>query len=121
MKKPYIHSISIKYFIAAMLLIVLPICAFFLIARASNLNTSLEQKRTSDLNTLNTFSSNVTTYMESVQAVGSLAASNSSVQDFLLSSIEQANKEGKESYKDMDNRPYLSSYTPVILMQTKYM
>lgn len=114
MKKPYIHSISIKYFIAAMLLIVLPICAFFLIARASNLNTSLEQKRTSDLNTLNTFSSNVTTYMESVQAIGSLAASDSNVQDFLLSSREQAYKEGKEFYKDMDNRSYLSSYTPVM-------
>lgn len=114
MKKPYIHSISIKYFIASTLLIVLPICIFFLIARASNLNTTLEQKRTSDLNTLNTFSSNVSTYMESVQAVGSLAASESRVQNFIISSKEKAEKYGKETYKNMDNRSYLHSYTPVL-------
>lgn len=114
MKKLYIHSIFIKYFIATTLLIVLPICAFFLIAQASNLNTSLEQKRTSDLNTLNTFSSNVSTYMESVQAVGSLAASESKIKNFILSSREKVEKYGKETYKNMDNRSYLRSYTPVL-------
>lgn len=114
MKKFSVHSITIRYFIVAALSIILPICIFFLIAQKINLNTSLVQKRESDLATLNTFSGNVTTYLNSVQAIGSLIASDPNVKEFLDSSYKQSENQGKIIYKSMNNQDYLQPYATVL-------
>ena len=66
MKRLNIHSIAVKYFIVTFLLIVVPICAFFFIARESNITLSLAQKQSSDLVTLDTYAAALDTYMESI-------------------------------------------------------
>lgn len=114
MKKFSVHSITIRYFIVAALSIILPICIFFQIAQKINLNTSLAQKKESDLATLNTFSGNITTYLESVQAVGSLIASDLAVKEFLASSRSKSEQQGKIIYKSMDNQAYLQPYTQAL-------
>lgn len=110
-KKLNLHSIAVKYFFMTSILIVLPICAFFFIARQNNINTSLAQKKNSDLNTLETLSSTLSTYMASVEAVGKIAADSDEVKNFLNSSLKLGQEEGKIIYKTLNDRPYLYSYT----------
>ena len=79
MQKISIHSIAAKYFLSTSMLIILPLCIFFFIAQKISFNTTMEQKRESDLNTLNTFSESIAISMDSVLSVGKLAASDPGV------------------------------------------
>lgn len=111
MQKISIHSIAAKYFLSTSMLIILPLCIFFFIAQKISFNTTMEQKRESDLNTLNTFSESIAISMDSVLSVGKLAASDPDVRQFLRDSVQKAGQSGKTTYKSLDNRPCLGKYT----------
>lgn len=110
-KKFNIHSIIVKYFTMIFIFIVLPILGFFLVARRSNINTLLTQKQSSDLVTLNTFSSTLTTYMNSVEAVSNIVSTDDNIKQFISTARDQAQNTGPKSYKSLDSRKYLEHYT----------
>lgn len=110
MKRLNIHSIAVKYFIVTFLLIVVPICAFFFIARESNITLSLAQKQSSDLVTLDTYAAALDTYMESVESIGKIIAHDEDIISFLASARSESAENGRIIYKSMDNQPPLSSY-----------
>ena len=110
MKRLNIHSIAVKYFIVTFLLIVVPICAFFFIARESNITLSLAQKQSSDLVTLDTYAAALDTYMESIESIGKIIAHDEDIISFLASARSESAENGRIIYKSMDNQPPLSSY-----------
>ncbi|MBP3469940.1 MAG: histidine kinase, partial [Lachnospiraceae bacterium] len=116
MKKRTFHTtIAAKYFLATSLLIILPICIFYQIANKFTLNTTLAQKKSSDLVTLNTYSTNICTLLDSVSAVSKLASEDEELQEFLRDARDSAARNGKSSYLHMDNRPYFKPYAESLL------
>lgn len=111
MNKFSIYSIRFKYFITTAFLIIISICTFFFIAKQTTLNTSLEQKRTQDLSTLNNFSASVQSYMSSIEAIGQIVSKDSNVCTFLDTALKESEYKGKEFYKQLDNQALLDSYT----------
>lgn len=106
-----IHSIRFKYFITTALLIIISICTFFFIAKQTTLNTSLEQKRTQDLSTLNNFSASVQSYMSSIEAIGQIVSKDSNIRTFIDTAQKEAIKKGKEFYKQLNNQALFEAYT----------
>ena len=111
MNKFSIYSIRFKYFITTAFLIIISICSFFFIAKQTTLNTSLEQKRTQDLSTLNNFSASVQSYMSSIEAIGQIVSKDSNVCTFLDTALKESEYKGKEFYKQLDNQALWDSYT----------
>lgn len=114
MKKLKPHSIVIKYFFTICTFIVIPILIFFIIARQVNVQTRLEQKRQSDLATLQTFSSSLQTYMNTVKDIGNLISHDNQVIHFMENSQSTAALCGKSSYKQLDASSCLAPYNQVI-------
>ncbi|WP_343250658.1 sensor histidine kinase [Diplocloster hominis] len=92
------------------ILIVMPIFGFFFFARLNNINTSLAQKKSSDLITLNTLANTLDTYKDSVEAVGNIISGDKEVREYITQASRAAEDRGKVSYKQMDNRPCLKRY-----------
>ena len=111
MNKFSIYSIRFKYFITTAFLIIISICSFFFIAKQTTLNTSLEQKRTQDLSTLNNFSASVQSYMSSIEAIGQIVSKDTNVCTFLDTALKESEYKGKEFYKQLDNQALWDSYT----------
>ena len=108
MNKFSIYSIRFKYFITTAFLIIISICSFFFIAKQTTLNTSLEQKRTQDLSTLNNFSASVQSYMSSIEAIGQIVSKDSNVCTFLDTALKESEYKGKEFYKLDEKFKYIS-------------
>ena len=95
-------SIVFRYFLITFVLIVLPILVFFQLARSNIIKTSLSQKQVSDLVTLNTFATNVETYMDNVKTMGLIVAETNENKQFFINARNLAETQGKISYKQLN-------------------
>lgn len=112
-KKINLHSVAVKYFVVICIFIIAPILTFFMSAQRFNINTALEQKRLSDLSTLNTFSSSLKSYMTSIETIADLIVRDKAIRNFVVSAARDSEEHGKIIYKDLDVSSCLAPYSNV--------
>lgn len=112
-KKLNPNSIAVKYFAVICIFIIVPILVFFILAQRFNTGTVLDQKRRSDLSTLNAFASSISAYMASIEAIASLIVRDEAVQDFINTSSFSSASHGKAIYKELDSSSCLAPFSRI--------
>lgn len=109
-RKFNLHSIAVKYCVVTCIFIIVPILVFFMLAQRFNTNIVLDQKRRSDLATLNAFSSSISAYMTSIETIAGLIVRDKSIQQFVSDASSSSSVHGKVIYKELDSSLCLSPF-----------
>ena len=107
------NSIAVKYFVVTCIFIIVPILVFFILAQRFNTGTVLEQKRRSDLSTLNAFASSIREYMSSIETIASLIIHDEAVSHFISDASSSSAVHGKTIYKELDSSSCLAPFSSI--------
>ena len=105
-------SLRSKIFLYIFIFMAIPIIAITYIANKMSANSLLEQTRINDLQTIGCLQESTDTLLDSVESLGSIIASDQSVQEYLSASYSLS-REQPDAYYSLDfgtlAAPYLNS------------